>query len=286
MASSARLASWRVTVLVLVILAFDRSFAMGQVDPWEFEVYPYATHERGLVEYETLNSYVVQGHHQGGEGTAAGTFPSQGMWYNSLEFTYGLTDRIEVGGYLLTGWPDGHGFWFSGAKYRMRGRLFDEDVLPVNLGWYMELEYHKTPQFDDDALELELRPILEKDFGWWSVILNPIFEKPMFVGPDKNRTLEFGYAMGVYYRFLPRFSPGVEFYGGSGFITSFDPLPQQQHYVFVVAWGHLGYGIEYNIGPGFGLTPNSDHVLLKFNLELERFIGALLGPSPAGAWFY
>ncbi len=33
------------------------------------------------------------------------------------------------------------------------------------------------------------------------------------------------------------------------------------------------------VGPGFGLTRGSDHVIMKFNVELERFVGALFGPS-------
>jgi hypothetical protein len=35
-------------------------------------------------------------------------------------------------------------------------------------------------------------------------------------------------------------------------------------------------GIEYNFGPGIGLTRGSDRVIAKFNLELEHFVGALL----------
>jgi hypothetical protein len=27
-------------------------------------------------------------------------------------------------------------------------------------------------------------------------------------------------------------------------------------------------------------------VLVKFNIELERFVGAIFGPSPEKAWFY
>ena len=42
-------------------------------------------------------------------------------------------------------------------------------------------------------------------------------------------------------------------------------------------WGELPHGIEYNFGPGFGLTRGSDHVIMKFNVELEHFVGAILG---------
>jgi hypothetical protein len=261
-------------------------YAAAQVDPWEFEVYPYATESRGVVELETDNAVVAKGHNQGGDGTAAGTFPSRSMWYNQYELTYGLTDRIEGAAYLNLAMPRGEGFWWAGSKFRLRGRLFDEDTLPVNLGWYLELEWHKTPQFDNDELELEMRPIIEKDFGRLSIVANPQFEKPIFVGADKNKGLDFGYASGIYYRWMRYLSPGVEFYGAIGNIDDSDALDRQQHYIFPVVWGELPHGIEYNVGPGIGLTRGSDQVIVKFNLELERFVGALFGPSSDTGWFF
>jgi hypothetical protein len=79
-----------------------------------------------------------------------------------------------------------------------------------------------------------------------------------------------------YYRALRELSPGLEFYGGIGRIDDSDPLDRQQHYIFHVLWGELPGGFEYNFGPGFGLTRGSDQVITKFNVECERFIGALL----------
>ena len=90
--------------------------AAAQMDPWEFEVYPYATEGRGVMELETDNAVIANGHSQGGEGTAAGTFRSQGMWYNQYELTYGLTDRIEAAAYLLMASPSGHGYWYAGSE--------------------------------------------------------------------------------------------------------------------------------------------------------------------------
>jgi hypothetical protein len=259
--------------------------AAAQIDPWEFEVYPYATESRGMIELESDNAVVANGHSEGGDGTAAGTFRSQGMWYNGMELTYGLTDRIEAAAYLTVSQVAGHGLWWAGDKVRLRGRLFDEETLPINLGWYVELEWHKTPQFDDADLELELKPIMEKDIGPFSFIANPVFEK-VLDGAGQNQGFEFGYRNGAYYRWKRYLSPGVEFYGGIGLIDDNDPLSEQQHYIFPVAWGELPYGVEYSVGPGFGLTRGSDHVLVKFNIELERFVGAIFGPSPEKAWFY
>jgi hypothetical protein len=271
------------TLLTLPLLVAAR--AAAQLDPWEFEVYPYGTVPRGMVEVEALDAVIANGHSRGGTGTSSGTFRSQGMWYNAYELTYGLTDRVEAAAYLNLAVPAGHGMWWAGDKFRLRGRLFDEETLPINLGWYAELEWHKTPQFDDADLELELKPILEKDFGRWSLVANPVFEK-VLVGAGHDRGFEFGYRSAVYYRWMRCLSPGIEFYGGTGLIDDTDSLASQRHYIFPVVWGDLPHGIEYSMGPGFGLTGGSDRVIVKFNVELERFVGALFGPSTQAGWLF
>jgi PAS domain-containing protein len=220
-----------------------------------------------------------------GSGLAKGTFPSYGMWFNQYEFTYGLTDRIEAAAYLDLAKPNAHGLTYAGSKFRLRGRLFDEDVLPIDLGWYLEMEYHRNPQFDDQTLEFEMRIPMQKDIGPVSIMFNPIFEKPV-TGPDRHLGFEFGYSAGIYYRWLKAISPGVEFYGGIGLSTNPDPHSEQQHYIFPVVKGDLPHGLEYNFGVGIGLTTGSDPVVVKFNLELEHFIGALFGPSSSNGWFW
>ena len=244
----------------------------AQVDPWEFEVYPYATTPKGMAEIETDNAVVTAGHTEGGEGAADGTIASQKTWYNAYEFNYGLTDRIEAAFYLNLAQPNGGGLRWAGDNLRLRGRFFDQDALPVNLGWYVELEWHKTPQFDDAVRELELRPILAKDFGPVSVLANPKFEK-VLAGAGHSQGFEFGYAAAIQYRWSRRLSPGLEFYGGAGLIDQVEPVRDQQHYIFPTIWGELPGGIEYNVGVGYGLTRGSDRVIVKINLELERFVG-------------
>jgi hypothetical protein len=270
---------------MLIIFLMPRRVA-AQVDPWEFEVYPYATLPRGMAELEMLNSVAANGHKTGDNGTSSGDFRSQDMWRHSYELTYGLTDRIEAAAYLNLAQVSGHGLRYAGSKYRLRGRLFDEGALPVDLGWYVELEWNKTPQFNGSELELELRPIISKDIGPFSLMFNPKFEKAIFVGPDKNKGFEFGYAGGVYYRWLRSISPGIEFYGGVGLMNDAEPVKEQQHYLFPVLWGQLPFGIEYNVGPGIGLTRGSDRLIMKFNLELEHFVGSLFGASSDSDWFF
>ena len=256
--------------------------ATAQLDPFEFEVYPAKTLDRGMLEVESLNSVVANGHRNGEEGTSKGTLPSQSMWRTAFEATYGLTDRIEATAYLNLAKPRGNNLQYAGSKFRLRGSLFDQGQLPLDLGWYIELEYNRVPKFDDQKLELELRPIIQRDFGDFSLMLNPIFEK-ILVGSEAKEGFEFGYAHGIYYRWMRALTPGIEFYGGIGMIKHPDPSKEQQHYIFPVVRGE-SHGIEYSVGPGFGLTRGSDRVIVKFNLGLEKFIGALFGPS--SGWLY
>lgn len=270
-------------VLALVVGLSVASRARAQVDPWEFAVYPYATEGRGTLELETDNAVITDGHLAGGEGTAAGVLPSQSMWYNQCEATYGLTDRIEAAGYLKMAAPRDHGYQYAGSAFRLRGQLFDAGALPVDIGWYAELESHKTPQFDDARTELELRPIVEKDLGSFSLVADPTFEK-VLQGPGKHSGFEFGYVAAAYYRRTRSVSPGIELYGGTGLIDNPDPIREQQHYIVPVIWGELPFGVEYSFGVGWGLTRGSDRTLIKLNVSLERFVGALFGPSSSSGW--
>jgi hypothetical protein len=78
-------------------------------------------------------------------------------------------------------------------------------------------------------------------------------------------------------------SPGVEFYGGGGLI---DDNASSSITYFLCSGANCRTGSNTNVGPGFGLTGGSDRVIVKFNLELERFVGAIFAPSPDTGWFF
>ena len=180
-----------ITLACLIILAdlLRPGCGAAQVDPWEFEVYPYRTLGRGVLELEWLNSVVANGFTQGDKGTSGGAFSSQSMWRTALEATYGLSDRIEAAAYVNIAKPNGRDLQYAGSKFRVRGSLFDQGQLPIDLGWYIELGYNRVPQFDDQKLELELRPIIQKDFGSFSLMVNPIFEKVLVGLSNDDETL-------------------------------------------------------------------------------------------------
>ena len=144
-------------IFIATALLLIAANASAQVDPFEFEVYPYQTEGKGMVELESLNSFVPNGHNHGGAGTSAGDFASQAMYRTAFELTYGLTDHLEAAAYLNLAHPNADSFQYAGSKFRVRGSLFEQGELPVDLGWYLELEWHRTPQFDDNQLELEFK---------------------------------------------------------------------------------------------------------------------------------
>ncbi|HEY2986501.1 MAG TPA: hypothetical protein VGL11_02175, partial [Candidatus Binatia bacterium] len=79
----------RLVLLVSLALLLHGRRAAAQLDPFEFEVYPAKTLDRGMLEVESLNSVVAKGHRQGERGTSKGTLPSQSMWRTAIEVTYG-----------------------------------------------------------------------------------------------------------------------------------------------------------------------------------------------------
>jgi hypothetical protein len=266
-----RIARRWISAAIVVVCATLTAAAPAQAfNFWELEVYPYQTEGAGFVELEWLQNYVPKGHSHAEEG-----FATDKIYRSSLELTYGLTDRLEAAVYLDLAHPDGHSTEYAGSRYRLRGSLFEPGEMPLDLGWYAELEWRRTPEFGDSQLEIDLRPIIERDFGRFALMLNPIFDKAIFVGPNKNKGFEFNYASKISYRWTPMFQPGIEFYGDIGRINDTDPLDAQQHYIFPVIDMILPGGVNANFGAGFGLTRGSDQVITKLNIELERFIGTL-----------
>jgi len=231
---------------------------------FELEAYPATTEGKGLHEIENLSTYVANGRRPSEEEEEGEEARRHHLFRTSLEYNYGLTDKIDLAAYLDLQWPDGQAPEYAGVRFRGRGALWDKGRYPVDLGWYVEAE---VPHGGESDLELELRPIASRDFGRLSVDLNPSFELPTV--SEERRTLEFNYAARLYYRWSRSWQPGLEFFGGIGQIRDVDPSREQEHYVFPMLYARLVPGLKLAAGPGFGLTRASDPVILKLKVEYE-----------------
>jgi hypothetical protein len=250
------------TVLIIAIL-IGSELSASALNFFELEVYPYETTGPGELELEGRSSYVINGKRDAGPGQVM----THHLWRTSLEASYGLTDHLEVGSYLDVALTADGRFDYAGGRVRGRYRFLEKDQIPINLGLYTELELPNR-RFDENDIELELRLILEKDLGPLTIQLNPILEKALS-GEGSSRGTELQYAAKLYYRFRPWLLPGVEFFGGTGRLTHFEPSSKQEHFIFSVVDAKLTRQVKLNTGVGFGLTPASDSTLVKINLEYE-----------------
>jgi hypothetical protein len=255
--------AWAVGVGGLLWLCPGRARALNF---FELEVYPATTEGAGQHEIESLTSFVANGRNAEEE--------THRLLRTSLEYNYGLTDKIDIAAYLDLEKPNGEDLEYAGSRFRARGALWEKGRFPLDLGWYLEAE---VPHHAESDLELEFRPLVSRDLGRFSIDLNPAFELPAV--SEERRTLEVNYAARVYYRLSRRVQPAVEIFGGIGQIRDVDSAREQQHYVFPSLYGEVARGLKFVVGPGFGLTPTSDQVIVKFQVEYEFTPGTLFQSS-------
>jgi hypothetical protein len=87
------------------------------------------------------------------------------------ELEYGITDRLELGLYLVFANDPGGPLVFDGTKQRLRLRLAEQGDFPVDVALYGEVsEFH-------DELELEQKIILQKRFDTVRLAANLWFEQ-------------------------------------------------------------------------------------------------------------
>jgi hypothetical protein len=122
------------------------------------------------------------------------------------EFELGITDRLELGLYVVFTNDAGGPLAFDGVKQRLRYRFAEEGELPVDTAIYGEIsEFH-------DELEFEQKLILSKRFGKVRAMANIWFEESLerYEGPLETRFLPVG---GVTAEITPVFHLGAEYWG-------------------------------------------------------------------------
>jgi hypothetical protein len=88
-----RLWIWLPLLLLSTLLVSE---AHADLDPFEFQIYPYQTGGKGKLDPQFLGSFVPSGFRDAGHGTSAdSTFASQYMTRMAAEFEYGLTRKID-----------------------------------------------------------------------------------------------------------------------------------------------------------------------------------------------
>jgi hypothetical protein len=236
------LAGW-LTVVAVAPSAFAQ-------DPFEIQVYEYATVPAGRWNLETHVNRVGRGE-------------MQGQNHLTFEFTRGITDMFELAGYVVTSSRPGVNGEFAGWRVRPRFRL-PEDMLPVKFSLSLEVGFPKEV-YEENEVTLEVRPIIEKGWGPWLLDLNPVIGRGLR-GPGAAEGWDFEPGVRLGYTLNPRVDLSREYYGATGVVT--DPLPasQQVHQFFPGADINLSENVVWNLGVGFGATDAGNTLVYKMRL--------------------
>lgn len=247
--------------LVVCTLALVSSIAVTTpahaLNYFDLSVYGYDTLKKGerLIENKTNYTY---------DGTDAASEDNDGLLRSTVEFAYGITDKTEVAAYLDFSNPDDGGWHHDADRLRVRTSLFEKGQLPVDLGLYGELEF---PRNEDNNVELEVRAIIEKDFGKWALLLNPKFTK-VINGVDSGEPWGLQYAASVVYKLNETVQPRLDLFGDFGPINNFADSDEQVHLISPFVDVKLAKGFAVGVGVAFGVTDASES-LIRTKIEWE-----------------
>jgi hypothetical protein len=246
---------------LLLVLVWCASRAWAQ-DPFEIHVY----------EYEPLSwrQYSLEAHltfeAQGAPARDSTLLPTRHQTHLTLEPTFGVSPDFAMGFMFLNAWQPGYSPQFAG--WRMLPHFYAPESwgLPVRLGFVAEFSFQKT-RYEENSRRVELRPILDRDFGRWQVVFNPVFERALH-GEGTRRGWNFEPALLLRWK-RQTFSPSLEYYGG---IESINVVPRAQpqvHQLFVGGDWELRPGFGVNLGAGFDVGSKGPGVVLKIRFEWD-----------------
>jgi hypothetical protein len=254
--------------VLLVILGAAPSMARAQ-DNYEIQVYGSQTMPVGSTMFELHSNYALDGRRT----IDAGVLPTNHALHETVEITHGFTSWFEVGGYLFSSAARTQSWRFVGAHVRPRVRVPESRHWPVGASLSVEVGYQER-DFCQDSWTVELRPIIDKQWGPWYASFNPTLDHSLR-GDNAAVGFELAPNAALTRDITPIVSLGVEYYGGLGPIAALTPRNEQAHQLFGVVNLDLSPEWEFNAGLGFGLTAATEHRMIKL------ILGRRVGGAPA-----
>jgi hypothetical protein len=242
--------------LLTLVLLFAAASLRAQ-DNYEIQVYGSDTVAKGFTMVELHSNFTAKGFTESRNGVE----PDSHAFHETLEITHGFTEWFETGFYIFTEARKGSGWQYVGSHIRPRARVPEEWGWPVGVSLSTEIGW-VSRKFAEDTWSWEIRPIIDKDMGRWYVSFNPALEKSLH-GANSGRGFEFAPALNIKYNVTPKIAAGIEYYGGVGPISHFDPRAEQTQQIFPSIDLNLSPDWEFNAGIGFGLTQSTDRRIFK-----------------------
>lgn len=278
----------RHTVLQFAFLAFAAALPCPAQESPFFVTYTHHLEEPGNLEIETSSTMGIP--------------RSRQRFYAApyMELEYGVTAQWTSEVYLEGSSVWGDSTVFTGWRFENRYKPLRREHW-INPVFYLEYEnVNEASRIQKEiegggpdlissnrelrrerAHELETKLILSSDFHDWNISENFIATKNL----SESEGVEFGYAFGVSHplarlasgtncRFCrENFIAGIEMYGGLGStLDGFTPRATAHYIAPVVSWA-VSDNATLRLSTGFGLTDQSNPVLLRvgYSYELAGF---------------
>jgi hypothetical protein len=243
-------------ILLLMIGIILSSWLIAQ-DNYEIQVYGAQTQAKNSSIFELHSNFTFSGE----KNIIKGVRPSNHAEHETLEITTGITDNFELGFYLFTNYTAEYGYHVIGTHIRPRIMAPLSWHLPVGLSLSLEAGYQSL-QYCPDSWNLEIRPIIDKQWDKLYLSFNPTFGVSI-KGVENNSTPVFEPNIKASYNVFKKAAFGFEYYGSLGYVNNFDKIADQSHALFA-AFDLVGNpNWELNIGPGWGLTKATDGFVFK-----------------------
>src|SRR6266699_2296929 len=139
-------------------------------DNYEIQVYGYDTIAPGNTMVELHSNFTVDG----SKTVVDGVQPTNHATHETVEITQGINDWFETGFYIFTTIQPDAGWQWVGDHIRPRVRVPESWHVPVGLSLSTEIGYQQR-SFSTDTWTVEIRPILDKQWGPWYAAVNPVF---------------------------------------------------------------------------------------------------------------
>lgn len=211
--------------------------------------YEYMTQPQGNLELEIWNEVEAP---KGDGFDAAATV-------HRIELEYGLTDHWDVALYHVFAQEPGAGFRFDSWRLETRYRLFEKNVLPIDIELYLEAE---RPADFAAPWEVEEKLILEKDFGRFALVANFVAEQKLF---HANQGHEWEIDAGARFEVVPQLRLGAEFWTIQETVGG---VTEGSYFVGPsVSWASSKIWLQ--LGAGFGIGDSSGATFLRSVLGIN-----------------
>jgi hypothetical protein len=237
-------------LLALLAAAFP-----AQAADDEIQVYTNDINKPGELGLEVHMNYVPVG---SAERQWPEQVPPRQMFRTTAEFSYGLSEKVELGFYIPVIKGVGEPVQIEGAKARLKYLDAPEERA---FYWGVNFELGRMSlRTVEQHWNAEIRPIIGYRDGGWNFTVNPRLGFGLSEGA--SHVPDFNPCYRIVREVAKNWAVGVEHYSEYGPVNRFLPSSERSQNTYLVMDGRAG-SMDFNVGVGKGWTDASDRLVFK-----------------------